>query len=195
MEFELLLCGTTSIGIAEVIPPQGVSIKMTERESVRALLGQMLGLDHPLPYEHHPNGAPYLPHPEAPHISISHTRSHVAVALDYTEAIGIDIERWGDKVSRVATKFICPEEEEFISQTEAERLCALHLLWSGKESLFKLLNPSSYSLKSFTLNGAISLASSGNYPVVYGEETAEIYEVKFWCREAFVLTLAKGTKP
>ena len=73
-------------------------------------------------------GAPYF-------ISFSHTGDHAAAMAGRKGKVGIDIEILSPKVSRVAGKFLAPEELTFISGTDP----VLHqtICWCAKEAIFK----------------------------------------------------------
>lgn len=102
--------------------------------AVRVLLYTMMGEEQEILY--HPNGRPYLPKAS---ISISHTKGYVAVLLaDEGCNVGIDIEQVGERVRRVAHKFIGPDEQ--IHPYEGSDLWSLLLHWSAKESLFKCMD-------------------------------------------------------
>ena len=70
------------------------------------------------------------------HISISHTKEWVAVAYHPFLPIGIDIERIGEKIEKVAPRvFNAPELN--ISSENREKW--LHICWSAKEALLKAI--------------------------------------------------------
>ncbi|MDR1555668.1 MAG: 4'-phosphopantetheinyl transferase superfamily protein [Tannerellaceae bacterium] len=102
--------------------------------AARVLLKELLGEELPVAYR--PDGAPYLP--ESPlHISISHTRAYAAVAVNEAAPTGVDIEYLSDRILKVRSRFMNPEEEEMIDPAqEAEHLL---LCWCAKETLFKLI--------------------------------------------------------
>ena len=70
------------------------------------------------------------------HISISHTKEWVAVAYHPFLPIGIDIERIGEKIEKVAPRvFNAPE----LNISSENRKKWLHICWSAKEALFKVI--------------------------------------------------------
>lgn len=105
--------------------------------SVRVLLKELLGEETPISYR--TNGAPYLPEKEM-HISISHTNGYAAVILNEHRPTGIDIERRSDRVLKVRSRFLSPEEDAYIDKEHT----AEHLLicWCAKEALFKRMGQS-----------------------------------------------------
>lgn len=116
------------LGLWQIEPQAGRSVRTTEREAVCQLLERMIGTKPQL--EHLPNGKPTL---DGWNISISHTKGYAAILLSRTHAVGIDIEYTSDRVARIASRFLRPDEHP---QTTAETLAC----WSAKETLFKLFS-------------------------------------------------------
>lgn len=83
---------------------------------------------------YHPNGAPYLSGSSL-HISISHTKGYAAVLLQDHPAAGIDIEYRSERVSRIRSRFMNPEEEAGIDKEYETEHLLLH--WCAKETLLK----------------------------------------------------------
>ena len=65
------------------------------------------------------------------HISISHTKEWVAVAYHPFLPIGIDIERIGEKIEKVAPRVFNAPELNISSENRGKWL---HICWSGKHS-------------------------------------------------------------
>lgn len=104
------------------------------------LLRQHFG--HDVAVQYTSNGAPHL---NKGYISISHTRNYVVIALHDKQRVGVDIEQLGEKVMRVASRFISPSEQPQLPSAAAllpdgssARNVALHLAWSIKEALYKI---------------------------------------------------------
>lgn len=102
--------------------------------TARLLLHALTGRFPRIAY--HPSGRPYL-EDEALQLSISHTRGYVALILS-PHTVGIDIERMGRRVERVAPRFMRPDEVVPLYQRSS--LPGLLLHWSAKETLFKCLD-------------------------------------------------------
>jgi phosphopantetheinyl transferase len=80
------------------------------------------------------SGRPYLDNSSL-HISLSHNPKNAAVIFSHS-ACGIDIEIIRDKILRIERKFLNEEElDNFSGNTDQ-----LTILWSVKESLYKMLN-------------------------------------------------------
>lgn len=102
---------------------------LASRVLLKKLAGQELSIAY---YE---DGAPYLPgSPYA--ISISHTDGYAAVQL-HEQAVGVDIEYRSNRVIKIRSRFMSPEEDASIDANhEAEHLL---IYWCAKEALFKLI--------------------------------------------------------
>lgn len=143
------LTAHTRLGLWRMDEPFEGTARQRERHTAALLLTAMTG-DPSLTIGHESSGKPYItPSSErssltSPHISeqgspilslsITHTRGWLAMLLsDGEEAVGIDIERLSDRVERIASRFIRPDEAV---ATTNEKL----LLWSAKEAVYKLFS-------------------------------------------------------
>ena len=102
--------------------------------AVRVLLKELCGEEKKIAY--FPSGKPYLEDQSA-FVSFSHTSGYVAVALHPSAEVGVDIEQYGTRVQRVASRFI--REDEKVSVKSGDEIYALLLHWSAKETMFKLM--------------------------------------------------------
>lgn len=102
--------------------------------SVRRLLQTLT--TEPLNIIYQPNGKPILDK-AGWHISISHTKGYVAVIFG-PQLVGIDIEQYGQRVHRVAQKFM--RSDEICNPYQGDDTWSLLLHWSAKETLFKCLD-------------------------------------------------------
>lgn len=106
--------------------------------AVRVLVADVLGPEHIVAY--HETGRPYLLDGSS-HISISHTKGFAALIYSAKYPIGMDIEYVSSRVSRVAHRFISPEEAAYMDECgEQERLSFQLVAWSAKEALYKLFD-------------------------------------------------------
>lgn len=99
-----------------------------ERLTAYCLLEAMTGRSD-LIISHAESGKPIVNGLE---ISLSHTRGWAAMIVSADKAVGIDIEYCSDRVNRIASRFIRPDEQ---SDTLGQRL----INWSAKETVYKLL--------------------------------------------------------
>ena len=66
-------------------------------------------------------------------ISISHTTDYVAVIISTGHIVGVDIEMRGERVNKIAKRFIREDEH---ADTTGERL----LIWCAKETMYKMFS-------------------------------------------------------
>lgn len=106
--------------------------------SVRVLLFTLLGKDADVVYA--TSGKPYLREVSVS-VSISHTKGYVAVLLAKSSCKpGIDIEQYGERVRKVAHRFMHAEEHP--SEYAGITIWSLLLHWSAKETMFKAMDVS-----------------------------------------------------
>lgn len=128
-------------GVQDVHRERLESIKYEKRQKeylcARLLIDIIAGEGQRVEYLE--SGRPYLLDSKK-EISISHTKNYVAVIADEDKRVAIDIEVFGKTVERVKHKFCTPFELEYLSDDADIRSVQLHLLWSAKETAFKLLD-------------------------------------------------------
>jgi 4'-phosphopantetheinyl transferase EntD len=84
------------------------------------------------------------------HISISHSKNHVAIAVA-THPIGIDIEEFHERILKVKNRFLNENEQKLFDQNSVQDLT---IAWSAKEALFKLNDDSRLDFKTdLIING------------------------------------------
>ncbi len=108
-----------------------------ERAATRLLLDSLEATRGAI-VAHTAEGQPYLPGRPG-HLSISHTRQWVTVAWHPSLPVGIDIERLGSQVERVAPRVLDPTELNAHNDSSQTHRLWLHLCWSAKEALFKAI--------------------------------------------------------
>lgn len=113
-------------GPIHIIHLEGCTVAVTEGRDLRPLKA-VLGIDDDI--GHRPNGAPYLLQDLARHISISHSRHFIALAVS-DAAVGIDVEEWRPVLPKVVGRVTHPQDAE----TDPLRL------WTAKEALFKAMS-------------------------------------------------------
>lgn len=130
-ELEDLLALWGSVPLPE---PYCSSASVKRKKEILAealLLRHYFGTDVVL--HHRSDGSPYI---DGCYVSVSHTKSYVAIALHPTRRIGVDIEILGHKAMRVAPRFLHPDE--LCALGEVGKMEAVHICWSAKEALYKL---------------------------------------------------------
>ena len=127
----------TRLGLWRMDEPMEGSPRQRERQAVQQLLTAMMNGDTSYTIGHEPSGKPILKSshlsPLTSHLSISHTRGYAVLILSDDSEVGIDIEYRSDRVERIASRFIRPDEK---AETTDEKL----LLWSAKEAVYKLFS-------------------------------------------------------
>lgn len=68
-------------------------------------------------------------------ISISHSSSFIGVIISKTSAVAMDIEEYRPRVMHIRSKFVRSDEQDVFQSIEDSIL-----LWSAKETLFKMTN-------------------------------------------------------
>lgn len=121
--------------IAEELEHYSASVRRMEYLAVRMLLKELTGFVCRV--KHLPSGKPFLEN-VAVSVSISHTKGYAAVLLDEAGANpGIDIEYYADRVCKIASRFMHPEEWKGSAGPEDVKWLLLH--WSAKETIYKRL--------------------------------------------------------
>lgn len=158
-----------------------------ERLAVRVLLYVMLGEEKEIGY--HPNGKPYLADSSFS-ISISHTKGYVAVLLGSPEEeVGIDIEFYGERVRKVAHKFM--REDERISLFGDTETWSLLLHWSAKETMFKCMNASDVDFREHLRVLPFTVGEQGVFSAEeYRTAEKRNFKIQYCLFPDFVLTLS-----
>lgn len=168
-------------------PPLPPDIQSERRRqewlAVRVLLKELLGEEPRIAYRS--NGAPYLPDRKL-YISISHTKGYVAVILDERFPVGIDVEYLSDRVHKVRSRFLCPEEEEMIDaghETEHLLVC-----WCAKETLFKLIGQNEVDLRRHLRLSPFAYNTSGCFIAETRKPHKALYTLSYIVNKYFVMT-------
>ena len=156
--------------------------------AVRVLLAHLMGCEAEVSYM--PNGRPYLIDNQFS-LSISHTKGYVAVLLSSSSSlVGIDIEQTGERVRKVAHKFVGPSE--VINLYNDSDIWSLLLHWSAKESLFKCLDTPEVDFIQHLHIHPFQLQASGTFQAhEIRTPSARKYTVHYLLHPDFVLTYIK----
>jgi phosphopantetheinyl transferase len=109
--------------------------KRLEWLASRILLKQLVKCVPLVCYNDH--GKPYMENQNV-HFSITHTNNFAAVVISEKKRTGIDIEYPSTRISRLADRFIHPDEKAFIPKQKEALYHAL--LWCAKETIFKTVD-------------------------------------------------------
>lgn len=154
--------------------------------AVRVLLKTLCGTEKQV--AHQASGKPYLTD-RSWHISISHTRGYVAVLLHATSEVGIDIEQYAPKVQRVASRLIRPDEEGNL--LSGDKIYALLLHWSAKETLFKLIDREGVDfIRHLRIYPFVQAEQGVLQAREYRTEAQQAYTIHYLTHPHFVLTWA-----
>ena len=125
------------------------------------------------------------------HISITHSHEYAAIIFSADQSLGIDLEKIDQRITRVKNKFMNENELEFAGENEL--ITAQTLIWSAKETLYKLygtkgldfkqdLHIAPFQAKNLgSLTCKISkISNNQNFLVQY--ETIENYVLTYICQ-------------
>lgn len=151
--------------------------------SVRVLLYSMLQEDKEIVYSS--EGKPSLAD-NSSFISISHTKGFVAVILSSASPVGIDIEQYGQRVHRVADRYI--RSDERVEARAGDTTWSLLLHWSAKETIFKRMENPDADLRKLRLNHFIPQEKGLFQVQEFVTESQRTYSVGYRICPDFVLT-------
>lgn len=122
----------------------GIDKSLSRPKQISLLAKQQLlsiikekGLSFPTTIAVKEKGKPYFLYNENLHFSISHTKSHIAIAL-HDKEIGIDIENTRKCNLSLAKRFFHSEEYNYLSSlTQEEQDEAFTKIWTLKEAFVK----------------------------------------------------------
>ena len=126
--------------------------RSTEQKAVELILSELLGESKPR-RGYDALGRPILlDHPDRS-LSVSHAEGHAAVLLTSADrTAGVDIETYRPQLYDIASRYLYAEEWDRVHATSSlEELQLRSLLWSAKETAYKIFNPSDASLLGFTV--------------------------------------------
>ncbi len=124
--------------------------------SVRVLLQLMINKNARIIYDS--TRKPFLKD-DSYHISISHSFKYTSILLSKTMNVGIDLEYMSHRISKIAHKFIHPDE----IITEDPDLIRYHLYvhWCAKEALYKICDKNMLNFKNNLIIKPFELQNHG----------------------------------
>jgi len=108
-------------------------IRQKEWLTSRYLIHQISDSEVRIPVDKDYCGKPLLKD-QHQHISISHSRDHIAIAYS-THCIGIDIQHQEQKIVRIKNKFI--SDNELMKIDDNHLIDSYHIFWGAKECMYK----------------------------------------------------------
>lgn len=156
--------------------------KLKETLLVRKILKSVLP-DHKILY----NGrVPYLS-PNDHEISVTHSFPFAALAISKNK-VGIDIEPFNSKISRIQHKFLREEESGFIEKNK--EVAYLTVIWSLKESMYKIHHSNYWSLKKHYEVKPFSLDFPFNIQCrVHDDKVSDLYKARVEFFENYCFTI------
>ena len=152
--------------------------------SVRALLFRLLGEHKEVCYQR--SGKPYLAD-YSYFISISHTKGYVSVILSDKVPVGIDIEQYGQRVHRVAHKYM--REDESVRLYKEDATWSLLLHWSAKEVMFKCMDTDGVDFRQHLHIEPFLLQEQGDFTAhEYRTEQKRSFRIHYLLHPEFVMT-------
>ena len=124
-------------------------------------------------------GRPFI---ENGHISISHSRDIIVIAVDKNHPVGIDVEYKSPKISAIKDKFISSEDQKLIDFEDETQLT---IVWSIKEAVYKMENIPALSFKE---NIHVKIKNNLSYVNVNKNELIHEYTFQYILRPNYVLT-------
>lgn len=184
-EADLLACLSDKAMYADGLAKLKAPHRRIEWLAVRVLLAHLMGCEAEVAYM--PNGRPYLVGNQYS-LSISHTKGYVAVLLSSsTSLVGIDIEQTGERVRKVAHKFIGPNEK--ITLYDGSDVWSLLLHWSAKESMFKCLDTPEVDFIAHLHIHPFQVQASGTFQAHESRTpSTQEYSIHYLLHPDFVLT-------
>lgn len=156
--------------------------KLKELLLVRKILKSILP-DHKILYKER---EPFLT-PNDFEISVTHSFPYAALAIS-KKKIGIDIEPFNSKIKRIKHKFLEQKETDFIKQDQEVEY--LTVIWSLKESLYKIHHSNYWSLKKhyevkpFDLNFPFNIQCR-----VHDEKVSDLFNARVEFFENYCFTI------
>ncbi len=149
-------------------------IKKLESIAARYCLYQLSPEFESLVLVQNDRNRPYFQNSEW-HISLTHSYPYVAAACSPEKRIGIDLEKPGRNIEKIAPRFLCPAE--LAKWKDASNL--LTLAWSAKESIYKAVGKPGLSFQKemeifdFNQNPCKAQISTKEEIAIYWEEFPE----------------------
>ena len=156
--------------------------KLKETLLIRKVLKSILP-DHQILYE---GRQPYL-WPKDYEISVTHSFPFAALAVSKNK-VGIDIEPFNKKIERIRHKFLLEKESGFIE--EGKETAYLTVIWSLKESLYKIHHSNYWSLKKHYEVKPFKLDFPFNIRCrVHDENVSDLYKARVEFFENYCFTI------
>lgn len=152
---------------------------------VRMLFKEIGVTDYDLHYDEF--GKPYLS--DHRYISITHSH-HFAAIIVSEETVGIDMELQREKIIRIADKFVETETNYLNTESIANYIRELTVIWGAKEAIFKIRNEKGISFKDHIQVDAFSLIENKTQACLLFDDLQMKFNVHYLEIEGFTLVYA-----
>lgn len=149
--------------------------------AVRHALNGLLGRKAEIHYDE--SGKPSLAD-NISRISISHSKSHVAVIAHPSREVGIDIEDATDKFLKLYKRFLGEQEQSDLGNGNDIR--KLQIAWSAKEALYKIIGLQAVDFANQLQVLPFEFKTEGIIQVKH-IPADRLYEVHYTCTETYTL--------
>ncbi|MCL2597176.1 MAG: 4'-phosphopantetheinyl transferase superfamily protein [Paludibacter sp.] len=120
------------VAVTKLTADENLTKRQREYAGAKILFEKILNQN--VEIAHDENGIPFLKD-NSLKISISHSKTYVAVISHSTQKVGIDIEDISDKILRLAERFLSKKELKIIPQSPENYTIA----WAAKEAAYKII--------------------------------------------------------
>ena len=125
------------------------------------------------------------------HISITHSKNHVAVILHPEYSVGIDLEIRTNRVKNIYTRFLnATEQNLFYNDNDTAKL---EIAWSAKETLYKIIGKDVQDFAAELEIFSFPLNDSGTLNVLH-LSGSRIYELYYLQNETYTLVCGVDKK-
>ena len=123
------------------------------------------------------------------HISITHSNNYAAVIVSDNKSVAIDLERIDNRILRVGHKFLSDHEMFF---PEDQNVIYTTLIWSAKETLYKLYSENEVIFKEELLIHPFNYSTAGTFigDILKPPHLLNI-EIQYFTFDNYVLTWCK----
>ncbi|NPA36818.1 MAG: 4'-phosphopantetheinyl transferase superfamily protein [Chlorobi bacterium] len=180
------LCKMVDVSREEKDKVESFRLESRKKEwmAVRVLVKRLLGEYHKIFYT--PTGAPYFKSLNK-RLGITHTNGYAGIATG-NEPVALDMEKASPRIGRVYTRFVNENEMSFIKK-EDNRIGYFNLIWTAKETLFKLYDRQDVIFKDNLNIRPFNLSGEGHITAdVIFEDLKEMVEMHYRIFPDFTLT-------
>lgn len=182
---EELIAALRKAGIYADLPFFRNQGRLSEWLATRVLLS-VLNVKQRIVYDE--NGKPHL-EGENIFLSVSHSHNLIGVVLNKHHAVGIDVEHTGERIFRVAHKFVNEFENQWLS--DAYKMEQLYIIWGAKECAFKIYGLGEVDFKDHLFVAPFEMSPKGNTTVRFKKGDHDcVYQIFFQYLEQAIITYA-----